>query len=85
MKNIQKTITRKVRKNDKKVVKNDVPQSGFFWFFWGLEPKAPQGAPKEPPEHPPRSNVVENCTKMVRKIVFLLCFYRSCPRLGGKT
>ena len=28
LKNIQKTITRKVKKNDKKVVKKDVPKSG---------------------------------------------------------
>jgi hypothetical protein len=65
LKNIHKTITRKVRKNDKNVVKKDVPKSGFFWFFWDLGPKAPQGAPKEFPEHPSGPNFVENCTKVV--------------------
>ena len=66
VKNTQKTITRKVRKNDQKVVKKDVPKSDFVWLFWGLGPKAPQGGPKDPYKHRPRSNLIENCTKIVR-------------------
>ena len=86
VKNTQKAITRKVRNNYEKVVKKDVPKSGFFfWFFWGLGPKAPQGGPKDPYKHPPMLNLIENSTKMVRIILFLWCFYRSCLRLGGKT
>ena len=65
LKNIQKTRIRKVRKCVKKVVKKSVPKSAVFFIFLDLGPKAPQGASKDPPDHPPRSNFVENCTKMV--------------------
>ena len=85
VKNTQKTITRKVRKHVKKVVKKDVPKSDLFVIFLDLGPKAPQGGPKDPYKHRPRSNLIENGTKMVRIILFLCFFYRSCLRLGGKT
>ena len=44
-------------------VKRNVPERDFFYVFWGMGPKAPQGGPKDPPGHPPRSNVVRNCIK----------------------
>ena len=71
LKNIQKTSTRKVRKNVKKVVQKDVPKSDLFVIFLDLGPKAPQGAPKDPYKHRPRSNLIENGTKMVCIILFL--------------
>ena len=55
----------------KKVVKKDAPKSGFFLIFLDLGPKALQGSPKDPHKPRPRSNLIENGTKMVRIIVFL--------------
>ena len=71
LKNIQKTSTRKVRTNVKKVVQKDVSKSDRFALFLDLGPKAPQGAPKDPYKHRPRSNLIENGTRMVRIIIFL--------------
>jgi len=85
LKNIQKTITWKVRKMWKRLPKRTSRKVIFLLFFWGLGPKAILGGPKDPYKHAPMSNLIENGTKMVRIILCLWCFYRSCPRLGGKT
>ena len=47
------------------------PKKCFFLIFLDLGPKAPQGAPKDPYKHRPRSNLIENGTKMVCIILFL--------------
>ncbi len=47
----------------KTVPPKSIPESDFVVVFWGLEPTAFQGGPKDPPEHPTISNLVEICKK----------------------
>ena len=74
-KNTQKTSIRKVRKSVKNVPQKGIPESDFVVVFWGLEPKAFQGGPKDPPEHPTRSNLVEICKKSGARNCISVMFY----------
>ena len=71
LKNIQKTSTRKVRKNVKKVVKNDAPKSDIFWFFGVWGPRRPRVVP----EIPPSTLQGEILLKIVQKWCAKLYFY----------